>query len=711
MNNQDGGELSLKKTPEHNDPHMPNEQKKIFQKKIENKNYEKDGKDNKTEVFKKTNKPLAELTLYQQQHNPKKQDIPPLMYPMSNPFYYPPYNQQNLNGLNMLNNQIMPPYGLQYFYPYVSKKYNISTPNPNGSHEFMSSFYSDILPDSIFGQTSNTLDERILRLNYLRRKFTKLGDGEDISLNTNIKNGILNRIKLQTLNPQADNILSSNPYKDLSYGFLIYNSCYPMEYNKAINNTRCSKNSTGLNIRIYELNIVDYNAFKLKQHNKENFDSWRDIIYYEYIRKEILEKKLCPNFVMLYTYHIDHNCDINFDKLYNISGAYQKDKEKILKLIEEELNPSEPITMDGGNNVIKEKLSKNFECKTKGNNINKSDMISLQIDKERKALVAITESPTYNIYKWASEQYEYDGILKEMVYNGYHKDEVWLSILFQLMVALYAMQIKKIYIKNFSLEDNVYIKDINVKDMKNGHWIYNIDDIDYYIPNYGYIVLIDSKYKDMETDNTLQSIPANKNFKIEGKCMNSTGNISEEVFKIFQQCLNINNFGLKRKNIGFNPPSNNILDLLNKMNNDSYTNIFNNEDIYNDKINKKIIGYYIHKYMKKYLHNRIGSFPSEDEKKNFAVGGNINIGSIIYNSRNNLLGICTGYATNIHDNDQYIICSKDKNKNFTNFIISKIDDRIHKYSDYVKDIEQLYDGEPNFNNTLEKYRLHINMSN
>ena len=129
---------------------------------------------------------------------------------MNNPFYYPPYNKPNFN-------QIMPPYGMQYFYPYVNKKYNISVPNPNGSHQFMSNFYEDILPDNIFDHTSNTLDERLLRYKYLKKKFTKIGDGENISLNTNIKNGILNRIKLQILNPQMDNILSSNPYKDLTY--------------------------------------------------------------------------------------------------------------------------------------------------------------------------------------------------------------------------------------------------------------------------------------------------------------------------------------------------------------------------------------------------------------------------------------------------------------------------------------------------------------
>ena len=30
------------------------------------------------------------------------------------------------------------------------------------------------------------------------------------------------------------------------------------------------------------------------------------------------------------------------------------------------------------------------------------------------------------------------------------------------------------------------------------YWIYNVDGLDYYVPNYGYLVLFDSKYSDLE---------------------------------------------------------------------------------------------------------------------------------------------------------------------------------------------------------------------
>ena len=80
-------------------------------------------------------------------------------------------------------------------------------------------------------------------------------------------------------------------------------------------------------------------------------------------------------------------------------------------------------------------------------------------DYSKKAIIALTEAPNSNLFGWASKIYETDGIRKVMVSTGFFDDKVWMSILFQIMAGLYALQIKGIYIKNFTLEDNVYIKD------------------------------------------------------------------------------------------------------------------------------------------------------------------------------------------------------------------------------------------------------------
>ena len=63
-----------------------------------------------------------------------------------------------------------------------------------------------------------------------------------------------------------------NPYKNLADGFLIYNACYPIRYNKNSNRVTCSKKSMGINIRIYKLTIGEYEIFKIRDNKYVEFD-------------------------------------------------------------------------------------------------------------------------------------------------------------------------------------------------------------------------------------------------------------------------------------------------------------------------------------------------------------------------------------------------------------------------------------------------------
>ena len=112
-------------------------------------------------------------------------------------------------------------------------------------------------------------------------------------------------------------------------------------------------------------------------------------------------------------------------------------------------------------------------------------------------LIAVTEAPNSNIIKWNSQVRIPYGAVRKMVSTGYHKLEVWQSILFQLLYACMVLNNNKIYFNNFSLENNVYIKDVQTDNTGNSCWIYRINDIDYYVPNYGYIVVIDSNFADI----------------------------------------------------------------------------------------------------------------------------------------------------------------------------------------------------------------------
>jgi hypothetical protein len=77
-----------------------------------------------------------------------------------------------------------------------------------------------------------------------------------------------------------------------------------------------------------------------------------------------------------------------------------------------------------------------------------------------ESLVLLTEAPNNNIIRWASPLYESKGSLRKMIATGYHSTEVWTSILFQIMHIMYTLQENEIFFEEFSLENNIYIKDL-----------------------------------------------------------------------------------------------------------------------------------------------------------------------------------------------------------------------------------------------------------
>ena len=64
---------------------------------------------------------------------------------------------------------------------------------------------------------------------------------------------------------------------------LLYRSAYPIRYELDHNNISIAKESTGLNVRIYELNRAEIQANILSNKiNKMLFDVWREVRFYEY---------------------------------------------------------------------------------------------------------------------------------------------------------------------------------------------------------------------------------------------------------------------------------------------------------------------------------------------------------------------------------------------------------------------------------------------
>ena len=78
--------------------------------------------------------------------------------------------------------------------------------------------------------------------------------------------------------------------------------------------------------------------------------------------------------------------------------------------------------------------------------------------------------------------------MKHIIYQN-------IIILFQLIYICAVLQKSEIYFPELSI-DNFYVKDIFANIHSIGSWVYRINNIEYYIPNYGYILTFDTNFKD-----------------------------------------------------------------------------------------------------------------------------------------------------------------------------------------------------------------------
>jgi hypothetical protein len=326
-------------------------------------------------------------------------------------------------------------------------------------------------------------------------------DGEELSLKGGDKS-LLSWIKIYDLNPYSLVSNVDNPYNNLPYGFLLYRSAYPIRYNDKDHVLKTTPTSMAFNLRIYKLSIG-----ALKYKNNDCFDVWRDLKYYEWVNK-ILKQKISPNFLNYILYVFDKKSSINFKDL----DIIKKDKDTISckdennKLINTIFNidnkEKDKQLIDTNNCRDDIPMRKAHDLSTLNDDTNislkKESTIDFTKDSE-KILVIVTEAPNSNIIKWNSKNYQKYGTRNKMIATGYHKPEVWYSILFQLIYACAVMHKENIYFNNFSLENNVFIKDIQTDNTGNSCWVYKINNIEYYVPNYGYILVIDSNYVDINS--------------------------------------------------------------------------------------------------------------------------------------------------------------------------------------------------------------------
>jgi hypothetical protein len=493
------------------------------------------------------------------------------------PFFPPQYN--------MLNAMVQPQVPTL---PTIIKNYNISAPGPTGLHEKISYIYEDMLPSINIPGKIITLKDRNSLQHYLRSILFVGGDGRDMNLDERT-NSLMQYIKYMDLNPYTKFKLTPNPYMTLPDNFLLYRSCYPIVNENGI--IKCAKNSIGMHLRVYKLSEGAYyinrqrDDFKLE---KTNFPEWREILYYEYIRENVIKKNKCPNFINLYGYYINEESNIDFNKLRAIKGIEPLKQQPTSIRLTDAQNPGSGL------------LNAAMQTLNVGTLSNVNTAREIPNFYNGKALIALTEAPLYNILEWASTNYVRSGSSKRMISTGYYNENIWYSILFQIMVALAVLQDQEIYFNNFSIQDNIFIKDLSAHTNLTNFWKYRIDAIDYYIPNYGFMAVFDAYFGDNCTVDNMPKLYG----KFLGDNKNKEHDIKELIFNnMFKQIFDPINFNTDSfiENGGICPPPA-ILKLL--------------SDIHNCQDDSCDIKYYIALFFSRFINNRVGTYLRELEIPN-----------------------------------------------------------------------------------------------
>jgi hypothetical protein len=529
--------------------------------------------------------------------------------------------------------------------------YNIEFANPSNIREFR----EDILPskdESMLKYTMTTVTERMVIYQYLRSILIRQADGENINFLTDkspeVRN-LLSYLRILDIQASKSDKVKNNPLGLLPKRLLIYNSCYPIRVDRVNYNVGCAKNNVGINIRVYQMTHGEALINKFKNLPYNLFEVWREVSVYEDIRDNIVKKKESPNFVVLYAYYITKDTEIDFLKVNRLRNR---------DIISKEEKMQKKVVNDLYKNEMREYLvslqkysTKDLTELVKGLDINQpSD----------KCLLALTEAGAQDMISWATRQYEDNGLAKKMINTGYHSYDVWKSILFQLYHALMCMYKHGISYTNFDLEVNVKIKSLKYDDTNRGYWKYKVNGVDFYVPNYGYLVLIDSGFTDIVSDdqatldnpNPYDLLPSRL---IQVGSAGKINSINDIQFKIYSDELIMDDNLIKipneddsiqrggdrttqvnknRKRVLENFKSAFNMEAFDKeytlnggIRPDERISIIVN-DIH-DNINETNIFNLFTKHFKEYMHNRIGTSLKESELNNLIEADNLRNGEIV----------------------------------------------------------------------------------
>lgn len=541
---------------------------------------------------------LAEQKIYQPtQGPPKKQN--PLMYPpVFVPTKHPTYNMTVPYQPWQYEVNKMP----------IQNVYNISLADPRGDHSRLARVYENMTPGKEFGLSSTSITERIQSSDYISSIMINRRNGMDLSL-TGGEGSLLEHIKLMEINPYHYN----NPYESMPEDFLLYTSAYPIRYDSERERIRLAKNSVGLNLRLHKLTRE-----ALRAHASSGFTEpsqhkpWRELEMYKKINN-IIKNKQSPNFVKMHFWVIDRDSRINYEEISKIQSKKLIYDQRLKQRVEEDSlykgaidkKINDIISEDNRDKFRKEYLG---QLRMKVRNANLDDEFKKDVaqavgfeknvehlnpiidllkeesfakEDSKVTLGIITESPTSTFIQWATPVYSGGGSLKTMNQTGFHTYEEYESLLFQYIHAFSVLQEQdeKIGFKDFKPETNLFVKDIYHDDRDKKHWRYVVDGLEYFVPNYGHVALIDSW----------------NNYVLSSE---------DKIFEDFKKLIDPNFYtGSWRKNHGHKVPDK-FIELVKKLNN-----------MAKDPNPETDIKVYL-KQFTNLLNNRVGEKVTQNEMKN-----------------------------------------------------------------------------------------------
>lgn len=465
-------------------------------------------------------KPILDLQVYPQEQARPKMPDPQLWMPVMN------------SSFAQIPNYNIP----------VIKNINISAGGPIGDHARLATIIEDVLPVKDIAGTPNTVGERLTVYQFVRSQFMNQGDGQEVDISGNSDKSILKYIKPLELNPNNPSAISNNPYIGLPDNMIVYKACYPQRLVKEKNTTQCAKDSIGAYVKIYGLSVAEYNTRTLPDNAYYLYDNWREVTFYEYVREHIIKLRVCPNFPIMFGWTLNHGCQIDFVKLnmykntklftgpstigtgcgsttvnnvgLPFTHSIPQDKinptwaSAIMKYYGSQGSQTIPIVPYGKNDNNAKKQYYNLVAPLIATN-------AFLTNYSGNALVTLSEAPTQSLISWASKKYmrANDNKTSAMINTGSHDSATWKCMIFQMLVALATLQTHKIAFRELTIQDNFYVQDTKTNTNTTDYWKYIINGIEYYVPNYGYLLIFDSNFRDIKSEYSLKP-QTNKAYKI-----------------------------------------------------------------------------------------------------------------------------------------------------------------------------------------------------